>query len=677
MIWIEELSNHVNTTCPESHFRCPSGPMICLPVYMRCNDVYDCVGHEDEAGCDDYACPGFYRCRGAVTCVHSSDVCDGIPQCPQHDDELLCELTTCPGNCTCYGLAFFCSSVTPLSKFSAIRFLHGDGSGMTMADVSNNSMLVHLSLRRCHLAQLSSISLPNLRFLDLTDNVLRVVLAKHFYHLQNLKHLILAGNPLQPSFVKDTNLSSALVALREMDLSRVHIEDLEFALKLPMLEILNLSKCGIQRVLGDGFKRLESLRVLDARKCPMAVIPATIFEGLSALEELYADNYKLCCPSILPSDFDVSNCHAPHDEVSSCEALLRSGLYRVFLALLAALTLCGNAGSFLYRVLMDKTAQKHAFGVLVAHLCVSDFLMGVYLAMIGVADRLYLGSYLWKDFSWKQSSVCSMAGFLSLLSCEVSAFLICIITIDRFLVLHFPFSRLHLGRLSAQVACVVVWTIGLLLSAVPLLPVTSHWQFYSQTGICIPLPITRTEFAGRHYSFSVMIILNFVLFLLIAVGQVSIYWSVRTNSMSSSQSTQKSKDLTIARRLINVALSDFLGWFPICVLGLLASGDVPVPGEVNVAVAILVLPLNSAINPFLYTLNMIMEKRRQYREQKLEKKFLAISENERRTDATTSDTHVDALAHSSTEALKLFQEWLRKGLVSREGLQSYMKEYKG
>ena len=213
MIWIEELSNHVNTTCPESHFRCPSGPMVCLPVYMRCNDVYDCVGHEDEAGCDDYACPGFYRCRGAVTCVHSSDVCDGIPQCPQHDDELLCELTTCPGNCTCYGLAFFCSGVTPLSKFSAIRFLHGDGSGMTMADVSNNSMLVHLSLRRCHLAQLSSISLPNLRFLDLTDNVLRVVLAKHFYHLQNLKHLILAGNPLQPSFVKDTNLSSALVAL--------------------------------------------------------------------------------------------------------------------------------------------------------------------------------------------------------------------------------------------------------------------------------------------------------------------------------------------------------------------------------------------------------------------------------------------------------------------------------
>jgi hypothetical protein len=34
------------------------------------------------------------------------------------------------------------------------------------------------------------------------------------------------------------------------------------------------------------------------------------------------------------------------------------------------------------------------------------------------------------------------------------------------------------------------------------------------------------------------------------------------------------------------------------------------PGEVNVALAIFVLPLSSAINPFLYTYNMLMEKHR-------------------------------------------------------------------
>ena len=36
----------------------------CLPVYMRCNGVYDCPDHEDEKDCEEakITCPGFYRC---------------------------------------------------------------------------------------------------------------------------------------------------------------------------------------------------------------------------------------------------------------------------------------------------------------------------------------------------------------------------------------------------------------------------------------------------------------------------------------------------------------------------------------------------------------------------------------------------------------------------------------
>nr|KAG5697695.1 hypothetical protein BaRGS_000580 [Batillaria attramentaria] len=198
---------------------------------------------------------------------------------------------------------------------------------------------------------------------------------------------------------------------------------------------------------------------------------------------------------------------------------------------------------------------------------------------------------------------------------EVSAFIICLITLDRFLVLRFPFSQIHFRKVSANVASMVVWAIGLALAAVPLLPMTSHWQFYGQTGICIPLPITRATYSGHGYSFGVMIVLNFVLFVLIAAGQASIYWSIRTNT------TRQSKDLAIARRLITIAMSDFLCWFPIGLLGLLASNGFPIESEVNVAMAIFVLPLNSALNPFLYTLNLIMEKRRLVKEEKMRKRI--------------------------------------------------------
>nr|KAG5686645.1 hypothetical protein BaRGS_013432 [Batillaria attramentaria] len=52
----------------KQHLHCESN--YCLPVYVRCNGVYDCVGHEDEADCESYTCPGFYRCRASSVCVH-------------------------------------------------------------------------------------------------------------------------------------------------------------------------------------------------------------------------------------------------------------------------------------------------------------------------------------------------------------------------------------------------------------------------------------------------------------------------------------------------------------------------------------------------------------------------------------------------------------------------------
>ena len=107
--------------------------------------------------------------------------------------------------------------------------------------------------------------------------------------------------------------------------------------------------------------------------------------------------------------------------------------------------------------------------------------------------------------------------------------------------------------------------------------------------------------------------------MMIALGQLVIFISVRSSDTqlrhSRAQLSNKSEnsshtEVTLARRLATVVVSDFLCWFPLGVLGLMASNGHPVPGEVNVAMVIFVLPLNSALNPFLYTLNTVLEKRR-------------------------------------------------------------------
>ena len=198
---------------------------------------------------------------------------------------------------------------------------------------------------------------------------------------------------------------------------------------------------------------------------------------------------------------------------------------------------------------------------------------------------------------------------MALLSNEVSALIICVITLDRFLVLRFPFSRVHLRHKSSLLACTIIWTLGFLLAAIPATPQTSHWRFYQQTGVCLPLPITRTNV--QTYSFAVMIVLNFFLFIVIALGQLAIFATVRTSAKSLNECKSKPMDMKLAQRLVSIVATDFLCWFPVGLLGLLAWQGMAVPGEVNVAVVTFVMPLNSALNPFLYTLNIVLEKRRE------------------------------------------------------------------
>ena len=117
------------------------------------------------------------------------------------------------------------------------------------------------------------------------------------------------------------------------------------------------------------------------------------------------------------------------------------------------------------------------------------------------------GTYLWEDNAWKDSAGCMVAGFLSLVSNEVSALVIALITIDRFLVLHFPFSNFRFEAGSAQVACFSVWTLGILLVGLPLLSQTddrrlailrSDRDLHPSAGhqIGLPLPQLRVRRDG-------------------------------------------------------------------------------------------------------------------------------------------------------------------------------------
>ena len=652
---------HKTGKCPLTHFQCYQG--FCLPIYLRCNGVDDCPNREDEASCKRYTCSGFYRCRGSKVCLHADHVCDGVFQCPQFDDELLCENLTCPDVCHCQGLAFVCTANFSASSYIDLRYLDASGSGMTPRDLTHNRLLIHLRLSGCRIRTQPTLELPNLRHLDLSLNELVQIDMHQLYSLKNLRVLVLSGNPLS-SITNTMPQDPGMMVLETINLSGTCLDVFNGSALAgcPNLKTLNISWSTLTTITDEGFRSTPLLENLDVRGSLLKDFPSDMLRGLVSLKVVHAHNYTLCCEAVLPEDFDVNKCYAEQDLLSSCENLLKSNVYRVFMWIVASLSVVGNVGSFVARLyLVNKDAGLENFNTFVTNLSVADFFMGVYLAIVEVADQIYSGEYFRYDDQWKNCAVCKIAGFLSLMSSEVSAFIICLITLDRFLALRFPFSRLHFSRSSALAACAIVWVVGIALATVPLLPVTSHWEIYTQTGICIPLPFATSEgFRGYHYIFSVMIILNFVLFLLIAVGQSFIYWSVCYNSISSSTKTG-SRDATITRRMTTIVLSDFLCWFPIGLLGVLASTGTPIPDELNVAAAIFLVPFNSALNPFLYTYNVLMEKRRQTQQANLLKRLVTQLRTEQSSIAMKAPLSV-----SRSTAMELINAWLSDNVLTME-----------
>ena len=61
-----------------------------------------------------------------------------------------------------------------------------------------------------------------------------------------------------------------------------------------------------------------------------------------------------------------------------------------------------------FRSFTDKTFVESGHGLLLQHLFVSEFLMGLYLLIVAVADQVYRQRYLWNYLAWQSSGFCKV-----------------------------------------------------------------------------------------------------------------------------------------------------------------------------------------------------------------------------------------------------------------------------
>jgi hypothetical protein len=116
-----------------------------------------------------------------------------------------------------------------------------------------------------------------------------------------------------------------------------------------------------------------------------------MFNGVTSLRELHTPAFKFCC--IRPCYVPEENCKPLKNEFSSCDDLMRNSVLQAILWIVGVASLCGNLSSIIYRLVYDRARLKIGYGIFVTNLAVADFLMGVYLIIIAVADSLYRNRY--------------------------------------------------------------------------------------------------------------------------------------------------------------------------------------------------------------------------------------------------------------------------------------------
>ena len=285
---------------------------------------------------------------------------------------------------------------------------------------------------------------------------------------------------------------------------------------------------------------------------------------------------------------------------------MKNKTLQICIWILGILAFLGNLLVIIWRIIDREENRVQSF--LLTNLAVADLLMGVYLLTIAIMDARWRGVYFRHDINWRSGMGCQIVGVLSMVSSEVSVLILTIITMDRLLCIVFPFKFKRLTFKTAAFVCLVVWIFGVVISVIPIAgfdsfyDYSSHFGFYSRSAVCLPLQLSKGRPVGWEYSVAFFVGLNFVSFMFILVAYIAMFWTVKRSSRAV-RSTNLNKESAMAKRLVFIVMTDFCCWMPIIIISILSlTGNFEDPEKIAyVWIAVFVLPLNSSLNPILYT----------------------------------------------------------------------------
>ena len=299
---------------------------------------------------------------------------------------------------------------------------------------------------------------------------------------------------------------------------------------------------------------------------------------------------------------------------------------------------------------------------IILNISIADFIMGIYLITIAFHDLAFSGFYGEVDLEWRSSLKCSVIGSLVIISSEASCFLMVILTGFRMKNVTQVVESLNASSRPWMICIIAAWLFSFFLGIAPILPQTSQYFFHSfsysspfQNGTWYitnleefacrlsalsnrTIKLTGNKFqsvetfvAGsfpndasvklfgyygetswcirRFYvaygesfwEFTIAIfILNFLSFVFIAVSYFIIYKHSTSSSANLRTNRPTNQAATMQKRIALIIATDFCSWIPICIMAFVRLG-VEFSDTAYQISALLLIPINSALNPLLFS----------------------------------------------------------------------------
>ena len=299
---------------------------------------------------------------------------------------------------------------------------------------------------------------------------------------------------------------------------------------------------------------------------------------------------------------------------------------------------------------------------IVLNISIAGFIMGIYLITIASYDTAFSGFYGEVDGAWRSSLKCSVIGSLAVISSETTCFLLVVLT--AFTLKNITPTKESLNVFSSpwMICIIAAWLLAFFLGIVPILPQTSQYflhsfsysspfqngswyitnleqfacrlsalsnktikntdnefqsvetfvagrfcndasvklfGYYGETSVCMPRFYVAYGESSWEFTFAI-ITLNFLCFVFIAVSYLIIHKHSTASSANQKTNKPNNQAVTMQKRVARIIATNFCCWIPICVMAYVGLGF-EFSDIANQISAALLLPINSAMNPLLFS----------------------------------------------------------------------------